>query len=80
MQTGGRNLVEGARNFLEDWELLLRNKPPAGVEKFKVASAVAVTPGKVVYRNQLIELIQYAPATETVRPEPILIIPAWIMK
>ena len=80
LQTGGRNLVEGARNFLEDWERLLRNKPPAGAEKFKVGSAVAVTPGKVVYRNQLIELIQYAPATETVRPEPILIIPAWIMK
>ena len=80
LQTGGRNLVEGARNFLEDWERLLRNKPPAGTEKFKVGSAVAVTPGKVVYRNQLIELIQYAPATETVRPEPILIVPAWIMK
>jgi polyhydroxyalkanoate synthase len=80
LETGGRNLVDGFRNFLEDWERLVRNKPPARTENFKVGRDVAATPGKVVYRNRLIELIQYAPLTENVRPEPVLIVPAWIMK
>jgi polyhydroxyalkanoate synthase len=78
--TGGANLVQGFGNFLEDWERMVRGKPPAGTEAFRVGRDVAVTPGSVVYRNRLIELIQYAPTTEKVRPEPILIVPAWIMK
>ena len=78
--TGGMNFVEGGANLLEDWERAIGAKKPAGVEKFRPGREVAVTPGKVVYRNRLIELIQYAPATGRVRPEPVLVIPAWIMK
>jgi polyhydroxyalkanoate synthase len=78
--TGGANLALGFQNFLEDWERTASARKPVGAEDFKVGRDVAVTPGKVIYRNRLIELIQYAPSTETVRPEPVLIVPAWIMK
>ena len=80
LRSGGTNLTQGFRNFLEDWERTISGKRPIGAEKFVVGRDVAVTPGKVVYRNRLIELIQYAPTTPEVRPEPILILPAWIMK
>ena len=80
VEKGGANLVAGFKNMLEDWERRASGKRPAGTENFTVGRDVAVTPGKVVYRNRLIELIQYAPTTETVRPEPVLIVPAWIMK
>ena len=76
----GENLVRGFGFWLEDIERTLGGKPPSGTEKFIVGRDVAATPGKVVLRNDLIELIQYSPATETVFAEPILIIPAWIMK
>ncbi len=80
MRTGGMNLLNGWQNLIEDWERAISGKKPVGAEAFAVGRNVAVTPGKVIYRNRLIELIQYAPRTETVRPEPVLIIPAWIMK
>jgi polyhydroxyalkanoate synthase len=78
--TGGGNFVQGFRNWLEDVHRLATAQPPVGTETYVVGRDVAVTPGKVVYRNHLVELIQYTPTTETVQPEPILIVPAWIMK
>ena len=77
---GGMNLVSGLQNLVEDWERSISGKKPVGTENFVVGRDLAVTPGKVIYRNRLIELIQYAPATDRVRPEPVLIVPAWIMK
>ncbi|PZR83743.1 MAG: poly-beta-hydroxybutyrate polymerase [Stutzerimonas stutzeri] len=79
-ETGGQCLVDGWRNLLDDLERLVRGLPPAGTDAFRVGEDIAVTEGKVVYRNRLMELVQYAPATDTVRPEPVLIVPAWIMK
>ena len=77
---GGLNLITGLRHFIEDWERAISGKKPVGTENFIVGRDVAATPGKIIYRNRLIELIQYAPATAEVRPQPILIVPAWIMK
>lgn len=80
LETGGRNFVDGLQNLAEDTRRNLLGAPPVGAEQFKVGETVAVTPGKVVWRNELMELIQYAPATQAVQREPVLIIPAWIMK
>ena len=80
LETGGMNLLAGFGNLLDDLDRAASGRKPAGAEAFQVGRDVAVTPGKVIFRNRLIELIQYAPATDKVRPEPILIVPAWIMK
>lgn len=76
----GLNLVQGTQNFLNDVQRTMTGAAPEGTENYEPGRDVAVTPGKVVFRNRLVELIQYAPLTKTVRPEPILIVPAWIMK
>jgi polyhydroxyalkanoate synthase len=75
--SGGRNLVEGLKNFLRD-----QTAPQGSIamQGFTVGKNLAATPGKVVFRNALMELIQYTPATTTVGAEPVLIVPAWIMK
>ena len=79
-RTGGQNLRHGWQNAMEDaWRLLL-GRPATADAGFRPGHEVAATPGKVVYRNRLIELIQYAPSTATAFPEPILVVPAWIMK
>jgi polyhydroxyalkanoate synthase len=80
VRSGGRNLLAGFANWSEDVRRVLAKQPPAGAEAFKVGENLAATPGKVVFRNHLIELIQYTPVTATVHPEPVLIVPAWIMK
>lgn len=80
VEKGGANLIKGFQNWLEDANRLAVGRAPVGTENFVVGKDVAITPGKVIFRNHLIELIQYASTTETVVAEPILIIPAWIMK
>jgi polyhydroxyalkanoate synthase subunit PhaC len=76
----GANLVRGFWNFMEDSERAANGRKPVGMDAFKVGETLATTPGKVIIRNRLIELIQYEPAGDRVRPEPVLIVPAWIMK
>ena len=78
--TGGMNLIKGGQNFVEDMERIVTKKPPLGSDEFQAGENLATTAGKVVYRNHLIELIQYEPTTKKVYAEPILIVPAWIMK
>ena len=82
VETGGENLVQGLSNMLEDLErgqgqLRIRMTDP---EKFKLGENVAVSPGKVIFENDLMQLLQYAPATETVRKRPLLVVPPWINK
>jgi polyhydroxyalkanoate synthase len=80
LQTGGQNLLLGLQHLFEDWERAISGKKPVGSEAYVVGRNVAATPGKVIFRNRLIELMQYEPATKQVHAEPVLIVPAWIMK
>jgi polyhydroxyalkanoate synthase subunit PhaC len=79
-QSGGENFVFGWQNWFGDWMHLLSAGKPDGDQDSVVGETVATSRGKVVFRNDLIELIQYYPSTDKVHPEPILIVPAWIMK
>lgn len=80
IHSGGLNLLQGAQNWWQDMTLLMGNRRPEGTEKYVIGQNVATTPGRVVFKNALFELIQYAPQTPTVFAEPILIVPSWIMK
>lgn len=79
MSEGGANFTRGIGNLAED---IARGAglAPTPAASAAVGKTVAVTPGKIVFRNRLIELIQYTPTTDHVAPEPLLIVPAWIMK
>lgn len=79
-RTGGANLLQGARNLVEDMSALVTGADDPTQQRFVVGRNVAVTPGKVVFQNRLIELIRYDAQTTTVFPEPVLIVPSWIMK
>lgn len=80
LDTGGKNLWDGAVNLLDDLQRAVAGRAPAGAESFKAGETIACTPGTDVFRNELIEVIQYQPRTDTVHPESILIVPACIMK
>ena len=79
-QTAGANFISGASLFAQDLVRLARGEKLGGLEDFRIGEKVALTKGEVVFRNELMELIQYAPTTPRVREEPMLIVPAWIMK
>jgi len=82
LESGGENLVKGLENLLDDLERgqgNLRIKM-TDTEAFDLGHNIAVTPGKVVYQNELMQLIQYEPTTEQVYKRPLLIIPPWINK
>jgi polyhydroxyalkanoate synthase len=81
-ETGGENLLKGLNNLLSDLE---RGKGKLHIkmtdtDAFRVGENIGVSPGKVVYQNDLMQLIQYTPATETVLKRPLLICPPWINK
>jgi polyhydroxyalkanoate synthase subunit PhaC len=82
LETGGKNLLDGMRNLLEDLE---RGQGKLKIsmtdyEAFEVGKNIATTPGKVVFQNDLMQLIQYSPSTPKVAKRPLLVIPPWINK
>jgi polyhydroxyalkanoate synthase len=76
----GANLTRGMSNLIEDQLCAIAMEPRCPMNGFRVGENIAATPGEVIYRNDLIELIQYKPRTDEVIAEPVLIVPAWIMK
>lgn len=80
VESGGTHLLKGAQHWLADVSGVPEPEDLEIANRFVAGRDVAVTPGKVVYRNRLVELIRYQPQTAKVHPEPIFMIPSWIMK
>jgi len=82
IESRGENLINGLKNLLDDLE---RGKGRLAIKMtdmaaFRIGENIALTPGKVVYQNDLLQLIQYVPTTATVKRRPLLIMPPWINK
>ncbi|HXP98387.1 MAG TPA: class I poly(R)-hydroxyalkanoic acid synthase, partial [Telmatospirillum sp.] len=82
VETGGRNLLDGLKNFVDDLE---RGHGQLSIsmtdyDAFELGRNVATTPGKVVFQNEMMQLVQYAPSTPSVQRRPLLIVPPWINK
>ena len=82
LQTNARNLVQGMTHFVEDMEKSgdLLKISQTDINAFEVGRNLAVTPGNVVYQNEILQLIQYTPTTDKVREVPLLVVPPWINK
>ncbi|MBI4787355.1 MAG: class I poly(R)-hydroxyalkanoic acid synthase [Chloroflexi bacterium] len=78
LNSGGENLRRGLEQMLDDMKQ--GEVSVSGKEHFQIGQNLAISPGQVIFRNELVELIQYSPATEQVYQIPILIIPPWINK
>jgi polyhydroxyalkanoate synthase subunit PhaC len=82
LSSNGRNLVDGMANFIRDLDKSgdVLSISQTDVEAFEVGRNIATTPGKVIFQNDLVQLIQYAPTTDSVHATPLLIVPPWINK
>jgi polyhydroxyalkanoate synthase subunit PhaC len=82
LSSNGRNLVDGMANFMRDLDKSgdVLSISQTDVEAFEVGRNIATTPGKVIFQNDLVQLIQYAPTTDSVHATPLLIVPPWINK
>ena len=78
LETQGQSVVDGLKNFIDDLEHNAGRPRQVDTSPFRLGENLAATPGRVVYRNALMELIQYAPQTETVHEVPLLVCPPWI--
>jgi len=82
LASNGRNLLDGMANFVHDLDKSgdVLSISQTDVAAFEVGRNIATTPGKVIFQNDLVQLIQYAPSTESVHATPLLIVPPWINK